>query len=79
MAARAENRFAEAGALAAEVAAWLDGDLKRNQATNLVAQAEAIMPEVTQLRANIMRLRQQAGAIIDAMPPRGPLEEKEKA
>ncbi|MEZ4434906.1 MAG: bifunctional serine/threonine-protein kinase/formylglycine-generating enzyme family protein [bacterium] len=70
------ERPPDAGAMAREVGRWLAGARQREQARALVAQAQAIEPEVDTLRAEAARLEREAAALLDALPPHAPVDDK---
>ena len=69
-------RFAHAGELAAEIAAWLDGARRREQALEVVAAAEAKTPEAEALRKRAADLRDEAEALLDGIEGWRPEEDK---
>ncbi len=76
MAREAGARFPRAGALATEIRAWLDGSRKREQALELVDEAKGILSETAALRGRAGRLRREARAMLDVIPPFAPEERK---
>lgn len=64
-----DRRHPDAGALAREVAAWLDGALKREAALALVARADALAPEVRRLRERVAGLRAEARRLASIPAP----------
>lgn len=70
------DRPADAGVLAAEVAAWLAGARQREQARALVEQARSIMPRVDALIAEAATFDRAAAAVLDALPPHAPIDDK---
>lgn len=70
------DRPADAGVLAREVAAWLAGARQREQARALVEQARSIMPRVDALIAEANTLDRAAAAVLDALPPHAPIDDK---
>ncbi len=69
MSLRQQDRFPDAGALAAAVKGWLDGALRREKALNVIDGALALGPEAArrrqvaaELRAEIKAARRQVGA-----------------
>ena len=59
-----------------ELEIWLDGLRKRARATELVAEADAMRPQVEALRAEVEVLRRRAAAILDPLPDHAPIEDK---
>ena len=76
MAREREGRFTDAGALAAEIAAWLDGARRREQALEVVAAAEAKTPKAEALRKRAAGLRDEAEALFDGIEGWRPEEDK---
>jgi len=76
MARAPAERFADAGSLSTEVAAWLDGARLRAQALAVVAQAEAHAPEVVRLQARADVLDAEAAALLRDVEPWQPEEDK---
>ena len=58
------DRHADAGELAAEIAAWLEGARRREQALAVVAEAVALLPRVAPARAEAAR--EEAAAALAA-------------
>ena len=61
-----------AESLAAEVAAWLDGVKRREQALAAVSHAEAMQPEVEDLRRRAGEARVEAEAMLVMRPTMRP-------
>jgi len=76
MAREPEGRFAHAGELAAEVAAWLEGARRREQALVVVDRALALQPEAEALRRRAAALREEAEALLAEVKPWQPEEDK---
>ena len=76
MARERDDRFIDAGALAAEIAAWLDGARRREQALEVVAAAEVKTPEAEALRKRAADLRDEAEALLDGIEGWRPEEDK---
>ena len=76
MSRHADGRFADAGVLAAEVAAWLDGARRREQALEVVAQAEAHAPEVAALHTRAAGLEAESVALLATIEGWQPEEDK---
>lgn len=74
-----EHRWPDAGALAAEVAAWLEGARRREQAQEHLDIARTLMPEVEALQARIAGLRGEADRLLEQIPPQAPIERKRPA
>ncbi len=70
------ERFADAGELAAEVGAWLDGARLREQALEVVGAAEARSPEVEALRGRAGRLEAEAEGLLAEVASHAPEAEK---
>ena len=60
MAREATDRFQSADALAHELAAWLDGERKRDEAITLVHRAQACAAQVSVLQGQAEELRERA-------------------
>jgi serine/threonine-protein kinase len=71
-----DDRFPDAGALAAELRAYLDGVRQRDRAIALVREAEAIAPAVEAREARARALRSEAALILAALAPHDPVETK---
>ncbi len=69
-------RFQSAGALAAELRAWLDGARRRDDALAVVAQAATRAPEAAALRARAAALRAEAARLLDGVEPWRPESDK---
>jgi serine/threonine-protein kinase len=76
MAREPDDRFTHAGALAAEIAAWLDGARRREQALEVVAQAEAEGPAIATLHARAAELEAEAEALLVDVESYEPEERK---
>ena len=70
------DRFESAGALAAELQAWLDGAKRQEEARTVVAQAEGKGPEAAALRAQAATLRTEAAALLKDVADWQPEEDK---
>ncbi|AUX41729.1 protein kinase [Sorangium cellulosum] len=70
------DRFADAGALAEEVRAFLDGAHRRDRALALVREARAIASELGELQARARALRAEAAAILGQIETYDPAERK---
>jgi serine/threonine-protein kinase len=64
MARERDDRFTDAGALAAEIAAWLDGARRREQALKVVNAAEDQGHEIETLHARAADLEAEAEALL---------------
>jgi len=76
MSRHADGRFADAGVLAVEVAAWLDGARRREQALEVVAQAEAQAPEITALHSRAAGLEAESVALLEKVEGWRPEDDK---
>jgi serine/threonine protein kinase/formylglycine-generating enzyme required for sulfatase activity len=65
-----------AATLAVEVAAWLDGVRRRDEALELVARADVMLPEIAALRTRADTLDEQARVILEPIAPQAPTDEK---
>jgi len=72
-------RYADAGLFAQELMAVLDGARRREEALAFVAEADALLPELTALEARAQRSRTQAAALLAAAKPFDPPEVKAPA
>ncbi|MFZ5481866.1 MAG: SUMF1/EgtB/PvdO family nonheme iron enzyme [Myxococcota bacterium] len=70
------DRFPDAGALARELGAWLEGSRKREQAAAAVAEAEAVLPVVAALREKAEASRAEAQRLLGGVRPGDPVEVK---
>jgi len=77
MATTPDARFPDAGALAAEVGAWLDGAKARARALEVVKESLAINARVRQLRQEEEGLRAEAEALLKAVKGWEPVEKKQ--
>ncbi len=69
LAAAPEDRYPHAGALAEEVAAWLDGTRRRERGARLVAEADEILASAEQAEAEAEALKREAAAHLTAVGP----------
>ncbi len=76
MALSPRDRHPDAGALAVELAAWLEGERQRERGRRLVDEALAQAPRAERLRAQAHEAAKEARARLDAVPPDAPLEAK---
>ncbi|MFT3772569.1 MAG: bifunctional serine/threonine-protein kinase/formylglycine-generating enzyme family protein [Minicystis sp.] len=70
------DRFPDAGALAAGVRSYLDGEHRRERALAWVAEAQSMAPEVARLRARARALRAEAAAILGPIETYDPVARK---
>ena len=70
------DRFESAGALAAELQAWLDGVKRQEEARTVVAHAKGKGPEAAALRAQAATLRTEAAALLKDVADWQPEEDK---
>ena len=73
------DRYEDAGALAADVSAWLAGARRRQEGLRRVADAEALRPLAAKLRSSATELRHQAADRLRALPAHAPIEHKRRA
>lgn len=73
------DRFPDAGALAGELAAWLEGARRREQALEAVLEADLMKPEIARLRARAAVLRAEAARHVEGVKPWEPVERKRPA
>jgi serine/threonine protein kinase/formylglycine-generating enzyme required for sulfatase activity len=71
-----EQRYADAGALAADVGAWLEGALRRQTALAIVREARELEPRIEAHRREAAALRAEAQAILARIPTGAPAEQK---
>ncbi len=76
MAREPAERFPDAGALAASLAAWLDGARRRDEALLFVAQADELEPRARALRERCEALLAAAAEAKKAIGPAEPVEAK---
>ncbi|MDP2310396.1 MAG: bifunctional serine/threonine-protein kinase/formylglycine-generating enzyme family protein [Pseudomonadota bacterium] len=72
----AGSRPPNAGAVAEELRAWLDGARQRKRALDIVAQAQALLPEIPRLRADAVSRREAASAARALVKPWEPVAAK---
>ncbi len=63
-------------ALAGEIEGWLDGVRKAAQARAIVQEADAMLPRIADLQAEMAALQRQAAAILDPLPDHAPVADK---
>lgn len=73
------DRFADGGAFGRALGAWLDGDRRRDQALDRVAEALSLQGEVEAQRSQAARLRAAAAERLRALSPAAPAPEKAPA
>ncbi len=76
MARDPDQRYADAGQLAREAAAWLDGERKRERAVSVARRADELAPQVASLRRRAARERRQGKALLEPLPPAASEAEK---
>lgn len=79
MARDADDRYADAGAMAAELATWLDGSRRREQALAVVGEAEALKPAMAQRISEAEAMDAEAKAQLQQIPPFAPVDVKKPA
>lgn len=79
MASEPDDRFSDAGALAEEVASWLDGAERGERARALLSEAGTIAARATALREAALRVSAQADAELGRIAPSAPEAEKQAA
>lgn len=79
MAREPADRFSDASGIAREIAAWLDGARRREQALEAVAEADEMKPEIARLRARARQLRAEAEALLAEVKPWEPVDRKRPA
>ncbi|MCB9758439.1 MAG: SUMF1/EgtB/PvdO family nonheme iron enzyme [Alphaproteobacteria bacterium] len=79
MARAPEDRYPNAGALAVELTAWLDGARKRERALAVVDEARDLLPRVAELRARAAAARAQAEGALAGIAPHQPVSDKRAA
>ncbi|MEZ4322014.1 MAG: SUMF1/EgtB/PvdO family nonheme iron enzyme [Myxococcota bacterium] len=73
---RQRDRYATAGELASELAAWLDGAQKRARALEVVAQARALGPQIQERQSMATVLRSDAKRLMEGVDRADPEEQK---
>ena len=76
MAHRAEDRYANAQALSAALRSWREGAARRAEALAVVAQADALRPNIEALQARAQATQAQAHRALEAVPPHAPEAQK---
>jgi serine/threonine protein kinase/formylglycine-generating enzyme required for sulfatase activity len=70
------DRYPDAGALARDVVAFLDGARRREQALHALESAQALEPSIAALRERSLGLRREAEAVLGALRPFDPIDRK---
>ncbi|MFT4977249.1 MAG: sulfatase activating formylglycine-generating enzyme, partial [Myxococcota bacterium] len=70
------DRFRDADILGRELAAWLDGERRQEQAGALVTVARQQQDEATEKREEAARLRAEATALLSSVRPHDPVSDK---
>ncbi len=70
------DRYPDAGALGADIGAWLDGSRRRERALEVVDEARRALPKADELRHRGRVLRESAARTLDAVPLWAAEEEK---
>ena len=73
------QRFPDAGAMAADLGAWLDGARKRDRGAALIAEADGLIGELNRERAQSAALAGEAREILAALPRAASIEQKRPA
>ncbi|QRN96533.1 SUMF1/EgtB/PvdO family nonheme iron enzyme [Archangium violaceum] len=76
MAWEQSQRYPDAGALAEDIRAWLDGERRQEEALALVAQVRMLLPEMEALRAMAAERQVAANHLLQKIPPFAPVEDK---
>ncbi len=71
-----EHRFPDAGAMARDLAAWLDGALRTERAMALVVSADEAMREADEASAKAAALAKKAKEILDSVASNAPAADK---
>lgn len=79
MAREPDERFANAAALALEIAAWIEGARRREQGLARVAQAQSLLPALAELEARAQFLLRQARERLEELKPWDTAEQKQPA
>lgn len=77
MAREPSERFGSAQALADALTGWIERRAQRDRARARVAEADALVPKLTSLRAWAGEREQLGAAVLDQASPVGPLADKE--
>lgn len=70
------DRYADAGELAADLGAYLEGARRRQTALSIVSEARELEPRIAELRAEAAAARARATAMLAAIPKGAPAEQK---
>lgn len=76
MAFERPDRYADAGEIAADLGAWLEGVRRRDRALAIVHEAAKLEPEIQELRVRAAVLREEAEATLRALPYAARAEDK---
>lgn len=74
-----EGRPANASIVATEVALWLDGEERREEAQLRIAEADLLEPRVDEMRGRAIALRRDGQVQLRSLPPTAGAEDKEAA
>ncbi len=78
MAMDPRDRPRDAGVLADEIAAWLEGARRRERALQVVEEARRLEADVAELREQASTLRKEATDHLESVPPSAPVAMKKK-
>ena len=70
------DRYPDAAAVRDEVRRWVDGEARRIKARKLVLDAVRLRPKSRHLRADAVRIEDEASAILGPLPPFAPIDQK---
>ena len=73
------DRFSDARVLVNRLVAWMDGEERRDRALEVIEQAQALLPRVTQLQSDASRLSKTAEARLGQIPKWASIDEKKPA
>ena len=74
-----DGRYPDAQGMARDVAAWLDGERRQEQARGVVADAEEHLPRIARLRAHAAELHERAQVMLAEVQPWDPEGAKRRA
>jgi eukaryotic-like serine/threonine-protein kinase len=74
-----EDRFPDAGALGAEIHAWLEGALQRERAQEAVQQVRGRIPNLARRYLEALRVRERSRRAVSRLAPSTALSEKERS
>lgn len=74
-----EGRPSDASFVASEVALWLDGEERREEAQLRIAEANLLEPRVEEMRRRAAELRRDGRARLRSLPPTAGAEDKQAA